>query len=100
MSTHDLPYPPDFQIDYHTDHHEERRRRALTSLALGDVLSEIDDLIAQEPDPSKHPCAALAAWLLERQLTPLDGGQLFDGWKALCLAAIDRLVAQRLQGED
>jgi hypothetical protein len=95
-----LPYPSDFQINYHADHHEARRRRAFTSLDIGDVLAEVDDLIAREPDPSKHPCAALAAWLLERQLTPLDGGQLFDGWKALCLTAIDRLVEQRLQMED
>jgi hypothetical protein len=96
MSIHDLPYPSDFQIDSHADHHEARRRLAFTSLEIGDVLSAIDDLIAQEPDPSKHPCAALVAWLLDKQLTPLDGGALYDGWKALCLQAIDRLVEAKL----
>jgi hypothetical protein len=96
MSTHDLPYPPDFHIDYHADHHEERRRRALQFLDVGDVLAQVDDLIAQESDPTKHPCHAMVAWLLERQLTPLDGGTLYDRWKHLCLDAIDRLVAQRL----
>jgi hypothetical protein len=100
MSTHDLPYPSDFQTDYHADHHEARRRMAFKSLDVSNVLAEVDDLIASEPDPSKHPCYAMAVWLLERQLTPLDGGQLYDGWKALCLQAIDRLVEQRLQGED
>jgi hypothetical protein len=100
MSTHDLPYPPDFDVNYHADLHEARRRRAFKSLDVGDVLAEVDDLIAAEPDPSQHPCAALVAWLLSRQQTPLDGGALYDGWKALCLQAIDRLVEQRLQGED
>ena len=95
-----LPYPSDFQIDYHADLHEARRRLAFKSLDVSDVLAEIDDLIAAEPDPSKHPCAALAAWLLGRQQTPLDGGALYDGWKQLCWQAIDRLVEQRLQGED
>jgi hypothetical protein len=99
MSIRDI-YPPDFQINYHADRHEARRRRAFKALEIGDVLAEVDNLIAAEPDPWKHPCAALVAWLLDRQLTPLDGGQLYDGWKRLCLAAIDRLIAQRLQGED
>jgi hypothetical protein len=100
MSNHRLTVPPPDAIDYHADLAEQRRRHVLTTLDIGDVLSTIDDLIAAEADPSKHPCFALANWLLERQLTPLDGGQLFDGWKALCWQAIDRLVEQRLQGED
>jgi hypothetical protein len=87
-------------MDYAAAHQEERRRRAITALEIGDVLAEVDDLIAAEPDPSKHPCAALAAWLLDKQQTPLDGGQLYDGWKRLCLQAIDRLVEQRLQEVD
>jgi hypothetical protein len=100
MSIHDIPYPHDFDSDYHSDLSEARRRRAFKALDIGDVLAEIDDLIATEPDPSKHPCYTMAAWLLERQLTPLDGGALYDGWKALCLRAIDQLVEQRLQRED
>jgi hypothetical protein len=100
VSTRHIPYASEFEMDYAAAHQEERRRRAIKSLEVGDVLAEVDDLIAQEPDPSKHPCAALAAWLLDRQQTPLDGGQLYDAWKALCLNAIDRLIAQRLQGED
>jgi hypothetical protein len=100
MSIRDIPYPSDFQLDFHADLQEARRRRALKSIDVGDVLAEVDDLIASEPDPSKHPCYAMAAWLLDKQLTPLDGGQLYDGWKVLCLNAIDRLIEQRLQGED
>ena len=100
MSRPRMSIPAPDEIDYHADRQETRRQWAMKSLDVGDVLAEVDSLIAAEPDPSKHPCAELAAWLLEKQLTPLDGGQLYDAWKALCVAAIDRLIEQRLQGED
>jgi len=63
------------------------------------VLAALDDLVASEPDAAKHPCAGLAAFLMD-QAWACDGGQLFDRWKALTLTAIDRLVEARLQGED
>jgi hypothetical protein len=94
-----IPYPPDFEIDYHAAHHEERRRRALRALHVGDVLAELDDLIAAEPDPAKHPCHGLVAFLLDRQAA-VDGGAFWDQWKQLAWTAIDRLVEARLQGED
>jgi hypothetical protein len=94
-----IPYPSDFQIDVQSAHEEERRRRALKTLTVSDVLSELDDLIADEPDASKHPCHGLVAFLLD-QAWACDGGQLFDRWKALTLTAIDHLVTERLQGED
>jgi hypothetical protein len=58
------------------------RRRALKTLTVSDVLSEVDDLMSQEADLQKHPCYAMAAWLLERQLTPFDGAALYDGSEA------------------
>jgi hypothetical protein len=100
MSIRRSSIPAPDEHDYHADHHEARRQWALKSIDIGDVLAEVDDLIAAEPDPSKHPCYAMAAWLLDRQLTALDGGELYDRVKRLCLQAIDRLIAQRLQGED
>jgi hypothetical protein len=98
MSTRHIHYPPDFDIDHTATHHEERRRRALQSIAVGDVLAQVDDLIASEPDPTKHPCFSLVNWLLDRQLA-VHGGEFWDAWKRLCLDAIDRLVEARLQGE-
>jgi hypothetical protein len=100
MSTHHIPYPSDFDTNHAAAHHEERRRRALQSLEVGDVLSVIDDLISQEPDPKAHPCFALAAWLLDKRLEPGDGGVFWDAWKRLAHQAIDRLVEARLQEED
>ena len=99
MSTRHLPYPSDFEIDPAAAHHEERRRRALKALDVGDVLAQVDALIARESNPTKHPCFPVVNWLLDRQLA-VHGGEFWDGWRTLCQQAIDRLVDARLQGED
>jgi hypothetical protein len=99
MSRYDLPYPSDFEVDHAAAHHEERRRRALKTLTPGDVLAQVDDLIANEPDPTKHSLFGLVNWLLDRQLA-VHGGAFWDAWKQVALQAIDRLVEARLQAED
>jgi hypothetical protein len=100
MSRQPIPYPSDFEIDYHADRQEERRRRALTTLTVADVLSELDALVAQEPDPTKHSCHGLVNWLLDGQ-PAVHGGDFWDAWKRLAGQAIDRLVDEALsRGED
>jgi hypothetical protein len=94
-----LPYPPDFEINYHAAIHEERRRRALQSLDVGDVIATVEDALAQQADPKAHPLFPVVNWLLDRQLA-VHGGAFWDAWKRLCLDAIDRLVEARLQGDD
>jgi hypothetical protein len=95
-----IPYPSDFQSNYHQDQHVRRVERAFKALTVADVLSVLDDLIAAEPDPSKHPCHNLVAYLLDRAWTPGDGGQFWDQWKALACHAIDQLIEARLQEGD
>jgi hypothetical protein len=100
MSTSHLPYPSDFEIDHAAARHEERRRRALQSLDVGAVLAQVDDLIASEPDPQKHPCFAVANWLLDRQ-GRVDGGAFWLQWQVVVDQAIQRLVVEALaRGED
>jgi hypothetical protein len=99
MSTRHVPYPSDFEIDHAAAHHEERRRRALQSIDVGDVLTQVDALIANEPDPTKHPCFAVANWLLDRQ-GRVDGGAFWLQWQVLVDQAIEQLLEARLQGED
>jgi hypothetical protein len=100
MSTRHLPYPPNFEVNHAAAIHEERRRRVMQSLDVGDVLAQVDNLLAQEPDPTKHPCFPLVNWLLDRQLTPGSGGDFWDAWKRLACQAIDRLVSEHLARED
>ena len=99
MSTHHLPYPSDFEVNHDASHNEDRRRQALQSIDVGDVLAQVDDLIASEPDPTKHPCYGLVAFLLDRQLA-VHGGEFWDAWKQVALRAIDQLVEAHLQAED
>jgi hypothetical protein len=37
MSTRHILYPADFEVNHAASHHEERCRRAIQSLAVGDV---------------------------------------------------------------
>jgi hypothetical protein len=78
MSTRHLPYPHDFDIDHTAAHHEERRRRAVQSLAVGDVLAQVDDLIASAPDPKAHPLYPMVLWLLDQAWTPGNGAEFWD----------------------
>jgi hypothetical protein len=99
MSTRHLPDPPDFEVDPAAARHEERRRRALRALDVGDVLAQVDDRLARAPAPTQHPCVPLVNGLLDRQLA-VHGGAFWDAWPQVALQAIDRLVEARLQGED
>ncbi len=101
MSIRHIPYPDDFDVNHEVANLEERRRRILHILDVGDVLAQIDDLIARESDPAKHPCHDLVAWLLDQRGSPGNGAHFWDAWKRLCLDAIDALVDEALtQGED
>ena len=99
MSIYGINVPTPEAHDYHADLHEERSRRALQSLDISDVLAKVDDLIAREPDPTKHPCFAVANWLLDRQ-GRVDGGAFWLQWQVLVDRAIEQLIEARLQGED
>ena len=50
-----LPYPPDFDVNYHADRQEERRRRAREALDPSDVLAEVQSLMLGIADDTQHP---------------------------------------------
>jgi hypothetical protein len=98
MSTRHIPYPPDFEVNQTAALHEERRRRALQSLDVGDVIATVEDALATEPDPAKHPLFPVVNWLLDRQ-GRVDGGAFWLQWQVLVDHAIEQLLEARLQGE-
>jgi hypothetical protein len=100
VSIYGINVPAPDAHDYHAADLEERRRRALKALDPGDVLAQVDDLIASEPDPKAHPLYPMVLWLLDQAWTPGNGAEFWDQWKTLAIQAIDRLVEARLQGED
>jgi hypothetical protein len=86
---------------YHATHHENRRRLALKALDPGDVIATVESRLSAEADPAQHPLYGLVCWLLDRQLTPLDGGLFWDTWKQLACQAIDTRIDEALaRGED
>jgi len=95
MSIYDIHVPTPDEHNYH-----EARQAALKRIDPGDVLAVIDSRIAGEPDPTQHPLYGLVCWVLERQLTPLDGGQFWDRWHQMVLAAVDTCVDEVLAMED
>ena len=99
MSTPPIPYPADFDINYHADRQVRRVERAFRALDPGDVLAVLDDRLAQEPDPIKHPLYPMVLFLLDRQ-TAVDGAKLYDDCRRLVVAAINTCLEARLALED
>jgi hypothetical protein len=91
-----LHNPDDFDVDYHADLRWQRERMALQSLAIGDVLAEVDSLIAREPDPEQHPLYSLVAHALDRHVMPGTGQSLQTRYGKLIDHTIERLVEQKL----
>ena len=100
MSRYRINVPSPDEHDYHEAAQVQRVQAALKRLDPGDVLAVIDSRIAAESDPKAHPLYPMVCWFLERQLTPLDGGQFYDRFKQLVLAAIDTCLDELLAMED
>jgi hypothetical protein len=94
MSTRDTPEPS--QIDYHAEIQVCRVERALKQIDPGDVLAVIDGRIATEPDPKAHPLYTMVCFFLDRQRA-VDGGQFYDQFRQLVLAAIDTCLDDALE---
>ena len=88
--------PDDFDLDYHSDWQWQRQQRALQSLTVSDVLAEVDDLIAAEPDEQQHPLYSLVAHTLGHTTMPGSAEGLQARLRRLVDDAVERLVEQRL----
>jgi hypothetical protein len=100
MSTYGINVPSPDEINYHEARQQQRVQAALKVIDPGDVLAVIDSRIAAEANPKVHPLYAMVCWHLERCLTPIDGGQFFDRFRQLVLAAIDTCLDDVLARED
>jgi hypothetical protein len=107
MSIHDIPYPPDFQIDFAAAHEEERRRRAREGLDPSDVLAEVQSLMLGIADDTQSPLWRLiqhctrVGTARETGKTPHVAEGVGAAFLPLIDRAITRLVTEALaQGED
>jgi hypothetical protein len=62
MALQPLPYLDTYDVE--AERADRRYAQALKRVILGDVLSEVDHLIAEEPDERKHPLNHLARHVL------------------------------------
>jgi hypothetical protein len=85
------------QIDYHADLQAQRVARALKLIDPGDVIAVVESRLAAQPDPTAHPLYNLVCWVLDKHVGPLDGGQVFDRWHQLVLAAVDTCLDDALE---
>jgi hypothetical protein len=99
MSTYNIHVPSPDDINDHEAHQAQRVQRALQRLDPGDVLAVIDDRIAAALDPKAHPLYTLVCFFLDRQRA-IDGGQFYDHFRQLVLAAIDTCLDEILELED
>jgi hypothetical protein len=99
MSSLGLHVPPPDEINYHEAQQAQRVQRALQQLDPGDVLAVIDGRIAAESDPKAHPLYTMVCFFLDRQRA-VDGGQFYDQFRQLVLAAIDTCLDEILEMED
>jgi hypothetical protein len=97
MSSRYTPEPT--QIDYHADVQAQRVERARKLIDPGDVIATVESRLASEADPTQHPLYGLVLFCLDRQVA-VHGGEFWDAWKRLVLAAIDTCLDEVLAMED
>jgi hypothetical protein len=97
-----LPDDVNYHCDLEAELAEERYERALRRITVDEVLAGVDNLIAQQPDPRKHPLYTLATHILRhggfrssgrRAHVAAQLGQVFED---LIEDAIERLVQEEL----
>jgi hypothetical protein len=97
-----LPYPASYDIDTEAELADARYRSALARVTVGDVLSEVEHVIAEEPDERKHPLYALAIRVLRHGGYRQTGQRthmaefLTAKYEDLLDLAIERLVQEEL----
>jgi hypothetical protein len=96
MSTRNIPYPDDFDDNYHADLQWRRQEMALKALTVSDVLATVDELIAAEADETQHPCHGLVAAALGQTMQPGSAEGLWARCKRLVDHAVEQLVEERL----
>jgi hypothetical protein len=83
-------------IDEAADLAWHQEQMALQSLSISDILAEVDDLIAAEPNEQRHPLFSLVANALDTRIMAGTPEALQARYGKLIDHAIERLVAQRL----
>jgi hypothetical protein len=100
-STPHIPYPRNFDQNLDEERLDARRQLALRAIDAGDVIAVVEDMLASEPDPRRHPLYAVAAWYLDKgphtEARYWAHESFVAAWETLVRQAIDALVEAQLQ---
>jgi hypothetical protein len=98
-----IPDDPHYHDDLEAELEHERYELARKRITVSDLLSEVDSLIAAEPDDRKHPLFRLALYCL-RNGSYLSTGKrshlaelIADKYEALIDRALEHLIEEELQ---
>jgi len=96
MSTYGIDVPTPDEINYHEARQAQRVQAAMQLIDPGDVIATLESRLASESDPKAHPLYGLVLFCLDRQVA-VHGGEFWDTWKRLVLAAIDSAIDDALE---
>jgi hypothetical protein len=96
-----IPYPHAFDQNLEEERYEQRYALAVKMLDPGDVIAEVESLVAQILDPDQHPLAGLVAYYLEAGgpdtgRRPWHLEALAAAYDRLVQAALSQLIAEQL----
>ena len=97
MSIYGINVPSPDEHNYHEARQVQRVEAAKKLIDAGDIIAIVESRLASESDPAQHPLYNLVCWVLDQHVAPLDGGQLFDRWHQLVLAAVDSALDDVLE---
>jgi hypothetical protein len=99
VSIYGINVPAPDEHDYHEARQTQRVHAAMQLIDPGDVIAIIESRLASESDPKAHPLYGLVLFCLDRQVA-VHGGEFWDTWKQMVLAAIDTCLDDVLEMED
>jgi hypothetical protein len=96
-----IPYPHKFDQHLDEERHERRYALAVKQLVAGDVIAQVEAIVAQILDPKAHPLYGVVAYYLEAGgpqtgRLPWNLEAMAAAYDALVKQALDRLIAEKL----
>jgi hypothetical protein len=96
-----IPYPRNFDQHLDEERHERRYALAVKQLVAGDVIAQVEAIVAQILDPKAHPLYGVVAYYLEAGgpqtgRLPWNLEAMAAAYDALVKQALDRLIAEKL----
>jgi hypothetical protein len=96
-----IPYPHDFDQNLDEERDAQRYAQAVKKIDPGDVIAEVESLVAQIMDPECHPLCGVVAYYLaaggpETGRRPWNLEALAAAYDRLVQEALSKLIDEKL----